>query len=146
LVEETGIPGENHWLVPSHWYTLSYNVVSSTPPFWFWLQILENNSFSGVCILKSFVFCVMFCRSLHIFLSFSFSCCIVCPLIYGFWLPLWLWWHATDQWFSPGTPVSSTNKTDCHNVTEILLKVVLNTITLTSRLKIRCQIVYYSPS
>jgi len=25
------------------------------------------------------------------------------------------------------TPVSSTNKTDCHNVTEILLKVVLNT-------------------
>ena len=30
--------------------------------------------------------------------------------------------------FSPGTPVSSTNKTDCHNITEILLKVVLNTI------------------
>ena len=30
--------------------------------------------------------------------------------------------------FSPGTPVSSTNKTDCHNITEILLKVALNTI------------------
>jgi hypothetical protein len=30
-------------------------------------------------------------------------------------------------WFSPGTPVSSTNKTNCHNITEILLKVVLNT-------------------
>jgi hypothetical protein len=30
-----------------------------------------------------------------------------------------------------GTPVSSTNKTDCHNITEIFLKVVLNTITLT---------------
>ena len=30
-----------------------------------------------------------------------------------------------------GTPVSSTNKTDCHNITEILLKVVLNTINLT---------------
>jgi hypothetical protein len=27
--------------------------------------------------------------------------------------------------FSPGTPVSSTNKTDCHGITEILLKVVL---------------------
>jgi hypothetical protein len=26
------------------------------------------------------------------------------------------------MWFSPGTPVSSTNKTDCHNITEILLK------------------------
>jgi hypothetical protein len=25
--------------------------------------------------------------------------------------------------FSPGTPVSSTSKTDCHNITEILLKV-----------------------
>jgi hypothetical protein len=29
------------------------------------------------------------------------------------------------------TPVSSTNKTDHHDITEILLKVVLNTITLT---------------
>jgi hypothetical protein len=29
--------------------------------------------------------------------------------------------------FSPGTPVSSTNKTDCHDITEILLKVALNT-------------------
>jgi hypothetical protein len=24
--------------------------------------------------------------------------------------------------FSPGTPVSSTNKSDCHDITEILLK------------------------
>jgi hypothetical protein len=30
-----------------------------------------------------------------------------------------------------GTPVSSTNKTDRHDITEILLKVALNTITLT---------------
>ena len=28
--------------------------------------------------------------------------------------------------FPPGTPVSSTNKTNCHDITEILLKVVLN--------------------
>ena len=32
--------------------------------------------------------------------------------------------------FSSGTLVSSTNKTDCHDITEILLKVALNTITL----------------
>ena len=32
------------------------------------------------------------------------------------------------QWFSPGLSVSSTNKTDRHNISEILLKVVLNTI------------------
>jgi hypothetical protein len=31
-------------------------------------------------------------------------------------------------WFSPGTPVSSTNQMDDHNITEILLKVALNTI------------------
>ena len=41
-------------------------------------------------------------------------------------------WLATGRWFSPGTLVSSTNKTDRHDITEILLKVVLNTITLTS--------------
>ena len=36
---------------------------------------------------------------------------------------------AAGRWFSPGTLVSSTNKTDSHDITEILLKVVLNTIT-----------------
>ena len=35
------------------------------------------------------------------------------------------------QWFYPGTLISSTNKTDHHAITEILLKVALNTITLT---------------
>ena len=30
LVEETGVPGENHQAVTSHWQTLSHNVVSST--------------------------------------------------------------------------------------------------------------------
>ena len=34
-------------------------------------------------------------------------------------------WLATGQWFYP---ISSTNKTDCHDIIEILLKVVLNTI------------------
>jgi hypothetical protein len=32
---------------------------------------------------------------------------------------------------SPGVPVSSTNKTDHQDIAEILLKVALNTITLT---------------
>jgi hypothetical protein len=31
LVEETGVHGKNHWIAVSHWQTLSYNVVSSTP-------------------------------------------------------------------------------------------------------------------
>jgi hypothetical protein len=32
------------------------------------------------------------------------------------------------MWFSLGTPVSSTNKADHHDITEILLKVALTTI------------------
>jgi hypothetical protein len=30
------------------------------------------------------------------------------------------------QWFSPGTPASSTTKTGCHDMAEILLKMALN--------------------
>ena len=37
-------------------------------------------------------------------------------------------WLAAGRWFSLGTPVSSTNKTDRNDITEILLKVALNTI------------------
>jgi hypothetical protein len=35
---------------------------------------------------------------------------------------------AHGQWFSPGTPASSTTKTGLHDIGEILLKVALNTI------------------
>jgi hypothetical protein len=42
---------------------------------------------------------------------------------------------ATGRWFSPGTPVSSINKTDRHDITEILLKVALNTINLNQAYK-----------
>ena len=34
---------------------------------------------------------------------------------------------AHDQWFSPGTPASSTTKNGRHDIAEILLKVTLNT-------------------
>jgi len=74
-----------------------------------------------------------------------------CPWSYGSWIynylcnqflsPLLLWvrisirarcatlcdkvcqWLATGRWFSPGPSVSCTNKTDRHDITEILLKV-----------------------
>jgi hypothetical protein len=32
---------------------------------------------------------------------------------------------AQGRWFSPGTPASSTTKTDRHDIAEILLKVAL---------------------
>jgi hypothetical protein len=40
---------------------------------------------------------------------------------------------ATGQWFSPGAPSSSTNRTDRHDITEILLKVALSTIKQTNK-------------
>ena len=58
-------------------------------------------------------------------------------------LMLWIWipirgrcttscdkvcqWLSTGRWFSLGPPVSSTNKTDRHDITEILLKVASKT-------------------
>jgi hypothetical protein len=41
-------------------------------------------------------------------------------------------WLATCRWFSLYPPVSSTNETDRHDITEILLKVALNTIKQTN--------------
>ena len=40
-------------------------------------------------------------------------------------------WLVIGRWFSPGPPVTFTNKTDRHDVTEISLKVALNTINQT---------------
>jgi hypothetical protein len=36
-------------------------------------------------------------------------------------------WLAAGSWFSSGTPVSSSNKSDIHDINEILLKVAFNT-------------------
>jgi predicted amidohydrolase len=43
---------------------------------------------------------------------------------------------AEGWWFSPGSPVSSSNKTDRHYITEIVLKVALNTITTSLTLNV----------
>ena len=50
---------------------------------------------------------------------------------------------ATGRWFCPGTPVSSTNKTDRHGITEILLKVALNTIALILTLTLFKDILFF---
>ena len=42
-------------------------------------------------------------------------------------------WLATGWWYSPRPPVYSTNKNDRHDITEILLKVELNTIKQTNK-------------
>jgi hypothetical protein len=38
-----------------------------------------------------------------------------------------------NRWFTPGPPVSTTNKTDRHDIAEILLKVALNIIKQTNK-------------
>ena len=56
-------------------------------------------------------------------------CIYTCTCMF---LTLWVYSiRHYGRWFSSGTSVSSTNKNGCHNVTEILLKVALNTIALT---------------
>ena len=53
-------------------------------------------------------------------------------------------WLATGRWFSP---VSSTNKTNRHDITEILLKVALNTINKTKPIRkgVNVVIIFSSP-
>jgi hypothetical protein len=51
--------------------------------------------------------------------------------VYVFVIIIYYYWFNFNVWFCPGTPFSSTNKTDRHNITEILLKVALNTINQT---------------
>jgi len=50
-------------------------------------------------------------------------------------------WLATGQWFSLGSTISSTNKTDRHDITEILLKVTLKIIS-PYNMKSECDIIY----
>jgi hypothetical protein len=48
------------------------------------------------------------------------------------------------SWFSPGTPVSSTNKTDHHDINKILLKVALNNIILTLKILMCREALYHA--
>ena len=56
----------------------------------------------------------------------------------------------TGWWFSVRTTISSTNKSDHNNITEILLKVALKTVTLTSfricTFPTDCKIMFYRSS
>jgi hypothetical protein len=41
-------------------------------------------------------------------------------------------WLAAGRWYFAGTPITFINKTDRHDINEILLKVALNPITLST--------------
>jgi len=77
--------------------------------------------------------CSFFLPMRKLFEIAQVSCKTKIILRWSIYLPLKYWvnrcqWLTTGWWFSLGTPVSSTNKTARHDVTEILLKVALNTI------------------
>ena len=73
-----------------------------------WLILMDSSSF---CQCQEFIFTFVQCYKLTLAKARWTFVIILCP---------------------SSTLVSSTNKTDRHNITEILLKVALNTITLTS--------------
>jgi hypothetical protein len=70
--------------------------------------------------------------SINLYLIVKLLIKIMCNLFFIFTLS-----HVKKK--SLGTTVSSTNKTDIHNITEILLKAVLNTLTLPLKKSIVCQ-------
>ena len=53
-------------------------------------------------------------------------------------------WLATGQWFSLRLPVCSTNKTDCHDIAEILLKVALNIFKQTNNIYWSVSLYFFS--
>ena len=70
----------------------------------------------------------IFFNEIHYHFKFVVPVDMLCLINVGSWNKVCKW-LATGLWFSPGTPVSSTNKTGHHDIAEILLKVTLNTIT-----------------
>jgi len=104
--QRTGSDTENYWSV---WCHTHYDVTN------------KNNNFSlSVTCGRS----VLFSRLWVQILFYTTLCDKVCQ------------WLVTGQWFSSDTPVSSTNKTESHDITEILLKVASNTINQPSVLKV----------
>jgi len=98
-------------------YTKLVNAQNEQRPSWPWSygSWIYNN------LLNQCLSPLMLWVRISIVTRCTILCANVCP------------WLATGQWCSPGTSVSSTNKTDRHDITEILLKVVLSTIKQTNK-------------
>ena len=86
LLEETGVPRENHNSVANHWRTVSHNVVSSThrhargsnSQLWWWLaqiaQVFVNPTTIRLLLFKSkwqLNWTLFFNKQLHLDISFS---------------------------------------------------------------------------
>ena len=113
--------GQNHYC---HFVlTLQNRYINGTPPLFtlcMYSYFLKSWSNGNQCLsqLKLWV---------RISLMARFRCTTLCGKVCQ--------WLATGRWFSPATPVFPFNKTDSHDITDILLKVALSTITLTHFMK-----------
>ena len=101
---------------------------------------LYNDIELHICILLLFFFCIggRLDSDIIMVVGFTTTCAISAYYHWSCEFELCSWWGVLDtlcdkacQWLATGwwfSPVSSINKTDHHDITEILLKVVLNTI------------------
>jgi hypothetical protein len=89
-------------------WTPYYSIVNGVPS-WTWSYVV---GFTTTCAISAFHHwsCEFVPRSWRVVLDTTL-CDKDCQ------------WLATGRWFSLGTPISSINKTDRHDITEILLKV-----------------------
>jgi hypothetical protein len=149
----------NRWETYYHFYVMfeMFSVTSfrfpssywhcSTNPFWksksaiyllvrrIWLVLQKIHKWGAVVVVivyGSWVYnyiCNQCLSPLMLWVPTPFGQCVLdttlCDKVYQ--------WLVTGRWFSLDTLVSSINKTDLCDITEILLTVALNTITLTPK-------------
>ena len=111
-------------------YYLYHDILSSiffvNILFWFLSTVQENRRPSWPWSYGSWIYNYLWNQGLSplmlgVRISIRARCTTLCDKVCQ--------WLVAGWWFSTVKPVSSANKTECHNITEILLKVVLNTIT-----------------
>jgi hypothetical protein len=100
LVEKIGVPGEIHWPAASH--VKIPRLPELVVIVW---QLDLQLTVQSVPITTK----VVSSNPVHARCTWYTLCDKVCQ------------WLAAGQWFSPGTPIFSTNKIDGHDITEILL-------------------------
>jgi hypothetical protein len=76
LVKETGVPGENHRPAASHWQTLSYDVVSSTPCHEQDLNSQPIHTHIRVRVMLVVEYSTVKCRTAIKFLFLYFKLCL----------------------------------------------------------------------
>jgi hypothetical protein len=92
---------------------------------WFFIELWKHKGGHGGWIYNYLCNQCLSPLKLWVRISIRARCTTLCDKICQ--------WLATAVWISLGPPVSSTNKTERHDITEILLKVALKTIKQTNR-------------